>query len=405
MLLAFIFSSFFVHATEFLETPHHHLWIDLSGHEYEKLLAKEALFTSKYSAVEEAIQVGGRNLEWLKYINSFLEKDKRWDLTPKEDVRNYPMTKPGRYSPKTVETTHKNLFNKMPQEMVEVIFENKPFKIPTLNKKTFIFWSKKVDRNYQGAARWKITSRYLNSYIRNRQRDIRGYYFLSQEPNLKEKLEDWSQLEPKKREKLFSWLKMLCYNTHRSSSLCEKKLDKSIGNHNVYSFYKRYLNEAERIYNEFFSLQHIRGDISWSSHSPEKMILPFRTVNDLDVKNFLIDNIEEEWRWDHWQLKLYFKNSALASIHFAPGVAPHVLNNNLIVMDSNSSLEAWNTRWTIRHELGHVLGFKDCYVEFYDEEAEEMVNYQIDTSNIMCSRTGVFSQTHYDVLKEAYFKD
>ncbi len=52
-------------------------------------------------------------------------------------------------------------------------------------------------------------------------------------------------------------------------------------------------------------------------------------------------------------------------------------------------------RRVIRHEYGHVLGFPDCYVEFYDSEAKAIINYQIDTTNLMCSRRGKLQEKHF----------
>jgi len=52
---------------------------------------------------------------------------------------------------------------------------------------------------------------------------------------------------------------------------------------------------------------------------------------------------------------------------FEPGVTPHVngIGGRIITMDANAPLDDYDVSWTIRHEYGHVLGFPDCYVEFY----------------------------------------
>jgi hypothetical protein len=89
------------------------------------------------------------------------------------------------------------------------------------------------------------------------------------------------------------------------------------------------------------------------------------------------------------------------------GATPHVDNapGTTITMDANSPLSEYDVQWTIRHEYGHVLGFPDCYEEFYDEEAEAFVSYQLDVTNLMCSRRGKLKQVHYDELKRAYYKE
>ncbi len=61
----------------------------------------------------------------------------------------------------------------------------------------------------------------------------------------------------------------------------------------------------------------------------------------------------------------------------------------------------YDVQWTIRHEFGHVLGFPDCYIEFYEQASGEIINYQIDTSNLMCSRMGHIQEKHFAELKRS----
>jgi hypothetical protein len=73
-------------------------------------------------------------------------------------------------------------------------------------------------------------------------------------------------------------------------------------------------------------------------------------------------------------------------------------------MDSNQPIEEYESQWTIRHEFGHVLGLPDCYHEFYDVNARAYVNYQLDITDLMCSRAGNMNERIYKELKEAYEK-
>ena len=68
----------------------------------------------------------------------------------------------------------------------------------------------------------------------------------------------------------------------------------------------------------------------------------------------------------------------------------------------NARLPESDCRAAVLHEFGHVLGFPDCYVEFFDSRDGLMVNYYIDTSNLMCSRSGQVLPTHYEQLKTTY---
>jgi hypothetical protein len=40
---------------------------------------------------------------------------------------------------------------------------------------------------------------------------------------------------------------------------------------------------------------------------------------------------------------------------------------------------------TLAHELGHILGFPDCYVTLYDQGTKSIVYYELDQENFMCS--------------------
>jgi hypothetical protein len=153
-----------------------------------------------------------------------------------------------------------------------------------------------------------------------------------------------------------------------------------------------------------------RGDVVWSSSNPTELHIPFLdpgNSGDASLASYVKDNIEDEWRWQGWNLHLDLVKGTnqTAHIELQPGVTPHVVvAENAIVMDANQPRTEYDARWAIRHEFGHILGFVDCYVEFYDEERAVMVSYQIDTTNLMCSRRGALKQTHFDELKRVYFR-
>jgi hypothetical protein len=97
-----------------------------------------------------------------------------------------------------------------------------------------------------------------------------------------------------------------------------------------------------------------------------------------------------------------YPNGAL--LKFEAGVVPHVngLGGNEIVMDSTQPIEEYESQWTIRHEYGHVIGLPDCYHEFYDSELGAFVNYQLDVTDLMCSRAGNMKERIYKELVRVY---
>ncbi|NBY20839.1 hypothetical protein EBQ74_11505 [bacterium] len=142
--------------------------------------------------------------------------------------------------------------------------------------------------------------------------------------------------------------------------------------------------------------------------SESLLYTPFEKPDSEEVFSFLKENIEDEWRWSGWALKLNFIKGDWNTTHveFIPGATPHVngLAGSTITMDANQPLTEYHVRWTIRHEFGHTLGFPDCYVEFYEPNQHEMISYQVDTTNLMCSRRGKLQEKHFLELKRVYYQ-
>ncbi|MCX6124779.1 MAG: hypothetical protein NTV34_08525, partial [Proteobacteria bacterium] len=156
----------------------------------------------------------------------------------------------------------------------------------------------------------------------------------------------------------------------------------------------------------FFEMDNPRRDVTWAD---SEMSIPFKSPGNLTIQNWLTLNIQDEWKIKGWQLKLAFTDSPAGNpsttrVEFVAGTTPHVngIGGSVITMDANLPLEEYNSRWTIRHEYGHVLGFPDCYAEFYDEDLGQMISYQLDVSNLMCSRRGHLQYQHYERLKATY---
>jgi hypothetical protein len=136
------------------------------------------------------------------------------------------------------------------------------------------------------------------------------------------------------------------------------------------------------------------------------MSIPFASLKDATISNWLKEHVEDEFKNATWNMEVHFKTQrpGMAYLEFKPNVTPHVTGGNIIVMDANTPIEEYSVQWTIRHEFGHILRFPDCYIEFYDEEEEVAVNYQLDVTDLMCSRAGDFNQRIFNEMKIVYFK-
>lgn len=353
-------------------------------------------------SLDAAIKLGERNLDWLKHINSKNQSTEPLSFSSKATMSGYPMDKPNRYSKKIALERYNAALNEMPREMHRVLVLGEAFTdVPPVDTKMYLEWGLKIDKVYQTAARWQMMQPYLGHLSQRRMQDIRGYYYLSIEPDLEAKLRGFDSLEVTEQERLGQWLVLLCFNTEGNRKLCEDKLKFEKTGGRLFAFYQKYNPRGRKLFEGYFRITSKRSDITWNDSI---LVYPFRDPKNDPVETYLKVNIEDEWKWNGWQLVLKFTPDAATHVEFVPGTTPHVngLAGSKITMDANAPLTEWDVQWTIRHEFGHNLGFPDCYIEFYEPEKNEIVNYQIDTSNLMCSRMGKLQQKHYDELKRVY---
>lgn len=384
-----------------------HLELDLTSAEYRALLAKRHS-EADAGNLQPALDVGKRLLSWIEALNAQRADDKKLELSTPATQRGIPVTSPKIYNRTIVRKEFDEAMSKLPEDVAKILKGKSEF--PTtlsIDDDTFLELVRVVDRAYQSASRWLLLEPYLDYLADRSAQDVRGYYFLSREDKLEDKLSTWKDLDDAERTRLTPWLVGLCHNSYVSYSQCGAELKLSAEGGSTLGFFKKYLPEAKAVWDAFFRLDQYRSDVAWTGKEPNVMYVPFLDPKNAPVKNWLQENIEDEWRHDAWQLKLDFKKSGsdIAHVEFEDGATPHVngLAGNVITMDANRSINEYSSKWTIRHEYGHVLGFPDCYVEFYDEDAEVMINYQLDTTNLMCSRTGHLLDTHVEELKRVYF--
>ena len=402
------------HAAPAREAPH--LELELESRDYARLLDAQPIRLRSQNSVNPAadltdlIQIGKRNLDFLDHLNSKRPVDQKLNLTSPELQPGYPIDAPKESSPRILREKMTAIRSEAPAELGAILFGNQTFPDSIgLDDITYLTWARKLDGVYQGASRWTLQEPYLESYKSRATKDVRGYYYLTREPNWQDTLTRWDGLGSSEKARLRPWILSICVNATRDSVLCKNSLTSAETTGTVLQFTQRHLPKAKGLWDSYFKLGGRRSDITWRRDNPNLASMPFKDPRDPTVKRWLLNNVEDEWRLDGWTLKLDFKsqtNWGTAEVVFIPGATPHVngLGGNTITMDANQALEEYGTRWTIRHEFGHVLGLPDCYVEFYEEEKQVMVSYQLDLGNLMCSRRGKLQKIHYDELKSAYFR-
>jgi hypothetical protein len=399
-----------------------HLPIEVSSQVYQNLLKQQAMnsfLSSPFSMSQNAeisgvdlskvLTAGQRNLQWLQVINQNRPAKDRLSFTVMGQPKTFPVEQSLTYNALILIRRFQKALEQAPAEFKSVLVDGQAMSAnPSMDLSEYIQWGTEFDKTYQLAARWTLNAPYLSYFAGQKYMDIRGYYFLSHLPNRQQVLQNFSTLDSTQQQQIFSWLSGMCQNSRQTASTCDENVRRKISQSaDLNLYYQQLMAVSANIYDSFFQIQNWlkRQDVRWSSTNPSLMMIPFRETESPSVKTFLINNIEDEWKFNTWRLTLQFDPAAAINVKFVPGTYPHVdaLGGNNIFMDGNSSLEDWDTQWTIRHEFGHTLGFPDCYVEFYDSQESVMVYYQLEVGNLMCSRQGKFQQRHYAELQRIYF--
>lgn len=387
-----------------------HLDLEMSSDEYRTLLRKmeKSPLKSKLTddpSIQHAIKLGERLSKWIALVNSGRTPETAIRLTSPETRRGIPIDKPNKYSPSIIKTETTKILAELPQEMKEVLTSTSelPGTIP-LDDETFIKLARKVDRNYQSAARYKSVDAYRYHYIQAANKDVRGFYYLDKNKISADDLKEVTAIPAGKVSDIKEALELICLNSEANQGRCKSLVDSAFKDNRVSALYEKYISKAKSNWDSFFKIPAFarRSDVRWSGNTAT---VPFNTPEIPKFIPYLKDNIEDEFQWKGWGLKINFGTFHDGPyLKFEAGVVPHVngLGGNEIVMDSNQPIEEYESQWTIRHEFGHVIGLPDCYHEFYDTEARAYVNYQLDITDLMCSRAGNMNERIYLELKEAY---
>ncbi len=383
-----------------------HMDLEMTSAEYEALLKTIPKSRFEEPSVEQAIKLGQRLSAWIAKVNTGRSAETAIRLTSAATRRGIPIDKPNMYNPAIIKKTQEEVLADMPASMREVILGSA--EIPgtiSLDDETFIKHARLLDRNYQSAARFKSLSPYQSAYIQRAAEDVRGYYYLTTSKITAHELRDTSLISDEKVKPIKDALVGICKNSSIWGG-CVGIVEKAWTDNKLGDHYKKYYPAAAKLWKGFFEVPRsgTRRDVSWSENT---MTVPFNTPAIPKFIPYLQNNIEDEFRWNGWSMKINFGTfSNGPELVFEPGVVPHVngLGGNTITMDSNQPIEEYESQWTIRHEFGHVIGLPDCYHEFYDTELKAFVNYQLDITDLMCSRAGNMNERIFLELKKAYQK-
>lgn len=353
------------------------------------------------------LAVGKRAVQWFEKVNSTRPADQKMDLDQKGAAKGTSINAPS--------TTNAQIlidrYNKLMKETTPLITTvvDSTTELPTtapLSDEEFVKTIRLFDVLYQHTVRWSGSQQYMKWYIKRSQWDVRGYLFLKNTPDLENKLNNWKSLTSEEKTNFRFWIQGLCHNSGADESDCESQIDEALSKNQASSIYLQFNKFGEAMYKSFFKVEETRSEIYWNEEKT-KLYSPFLTPERTDIKDWLSTNIQDEWKGIGFNLLLDFKATSekiIPHIEFQSGVTAHVndIAGDTITMDGDYSISNYAQRWTIRHEYGHVLGFPDCYLEFFDVNQKAMIYYEIDIDNLMCSRHGNLKAEHITELRNAY---
>lgn len=203
---------------------------------------------------------------------------------------------------------------------------------------------------------------------------------------------EYINMDPEKE----AWTKSnaldLCLSFSKTIS-CNQEYRRNKINNTLGSMIRKYqaLFEKER-YEALFQLRSTHNRYH-CSRSNEKLVMTLRIFApgiDRFYLQELLDAVETTWTNDKFSLKTVLisapEKEAITIFPTTRAVSyvPDDDNRQVYLSQSQDMLTSMRI---LAHEFGHVLGFPDCYIEFFDDKKKELVYYEISKNytNIMCS--------------------
>lgn len=310
---------------------------------------------------------------------------------------------PLKYSAQMIAQELNNLQATMSPELKKAIFTNGKPNLSKISEADLKVYGGKIAGLYELAIRYDLLIQRKSAYIEASTRDVRGFHYLYSKGIDEKKLAQFNQFSSTDQEKIKSALVGMCRNSKIKNSVCAKELKTSIQNNNLVAFYSKYRNNAVINWNSFFQIPEtaVRSDVTIRNNVLE---IPFKMQKNNQMYDFA-KSIESRWKLPGLEVALDFKDEKnIPNIVLKDNSVAHVnkLGGNDIIMNTSLDFSSYTSQRTLSHEFGHVLGLPDCYIEFYDEEEEAFVNYQLFKDDMMCSANGKLTPRIIAELKKVY---
>jgi hypothetical protein len=107
-----------------------------------------------------------------------------------------------------------------------------------------------------------------------------------------------------------------------------------------------------------------------------------KSSNHYEVTN----SISRYWSNEDIKVSFYENDRGLEVINSNESVS-YVSSDRPYAISISNSVVGLNRVKTIAHEFGHILGFRDCYIEYFNAKNDEVVYFELEREkgNLMCS--------------------
>lgn len=154
--------------------------------------------------------------------------------------------------------------------------------------------------------------------------------------------------------------------------------------------------QAER-YNKLFTLRssHLRYQCQKNEDVTTMTIKVYSQHLDVFTQGVLTSFVSDSWSRGNFRLNIENVDqpgSDVVEILPSTTGVSYVPDNNNRKVFLSTILDIDTQKKVLAHEFGHVLGFPDCYTEYFDNQNKDLVYYEIskENTNIMCSlKSGV----------------